>query len=67
MEAKFEFVGDDIFVDGNKVIRMWASPTNWYWSPLKISENRIMTKPRLDNYRLSRDFIPDGSSKIVKK
>jgi len=29
--AKFESKGNDLFIDGKKVLRGWASLNGWYW------------------------------------
>jgi|26BtaG_2_1085354.scaffolds.fasta_scaffold02038_6 hypothetical protein len=29
--AKFEAKGDDLFIDGKKVLKAWESYTGWYW------------------------------------
>jgi hypothetical protein len=29
--AKFESKGDDLYIDGKKVIKAWESFTGWFW------------------------------------
>lgn len=38
---KFETKGDDLFIDGKKVIKAWESFTGWYWFAVEKVEDRI--------------------------
>ncbi len=31
MTAKFEAHGDDLFIDGKKVLKAWESFSGWFW------------------------------------
>ena len=36
--AKFEAKGNDLFIDGVKVLKAWESYTGWYWFGTEIIE-----------------------------
>ena len=41
MRNNFESKGDDLFINGKKVIKAWESFTGWYWFGVERSEKRI--------------------------
>ena len=40
--ARFESKGEDLFIDGKKVIKAWESFTGWYWFAVeKVEERKV--------------------------
>ena len=39
--AKFEIHGDDLYIDGKKVLRAWESLSGWYWFATEKSGEQL--------------------------
>lgn len=39
--AKFESKGNDLFIDGKKVLRGWESWNGWYWFATEKARNQL--------------------------
>ena len=59
--ATFEEKGDNLYINGKKVLKGWESFTGWYWFATEKVEDEIYCKEnrRQDSIHFHKDCKPE--------